>query len=265
MHNAGCVEEPQRSVGLPPATSPEPLDNLVVSHMLQLPRLTADQIAQSVLEARFDRIYAIYYLLIDKLVARRKESAAAAQMSPSTASFAASRARKTSITTGVVVRDEVSPTFLPPEDRLSPLTNVSFDAPLGGVIGTVDPQIEVTLDLMETSPPATAATSTTATATTVDFLFPNYGQSSATTSTNTRRHTVGPGDVAHEQALQPVQPMYFRPDHQIPNIPTNLPTLQNQPLNLLTIKDQHLLKPPTVMGGNSKYYMATGTLQFLAI
>lgn len=69
---------------------------------------------------------------------------------------------------------------------------------------------------------------------------------------------MGPGDVAHEQALQDpnVVPISFKcaPPNQIeksgPYPPINLPMLQNQPLHHLTIKDQHLLKPPLVMGAS---------------
>lgn len=69
---------------------------------------------------------------------------------------------------------------------------------------------------------------------------------------NTRRHTVGPGDVAHEQAfVNPVTPSAFKFGVECgTNIPVNLPMLQNQPLHNFTIKDQHLLKPPTVMGAS---------------
>jgi serine/threonine-protein kinase SIK3 len=72
-----------------------------------------------------------------------------------------------------------------------------------------------------------------------------------------RRHTVGPGDVAHEQALgNPAAMVNFKFDGTAtsamgPNqIPMNLPMLQNQPLNTFTVKDQHLLKPPIVMGAS---------------
>jgi serine/threonine-protein kinase SIK3 len=51
------------------------LDTIVMTHMLQLPGLTADMILQSVRENRFDNIYAIYYLLVDKLAQKRKEQA----------------------------------------------------------------------------------------------------------------------------------------------------------------------------------------------
>lgn len=52
---------------------PVTLDTTVMNHMLQLPGLTADMIAQSVHENRFDHIYAIYYLLVDKLNQKRKD------------------------------------------------------------------------------------------------------------------------------------------------------------------------------------------------
>lgn len=71
---------------------------------------------------------------------------------------------------------------------------------------------------------------------------------------NIRRHTVGPGDVAHEQALgNPANVINFKFDGAAmgPNqIPINLPMLQNQPINTFTVKDQHLLKPPMVMGAS---------------
>ncbi|XP_017484495.1 PREDICTED: serine/threonine-protein kinase SIK2-like [Rhagoletis zephyria] len=49
------------------------LDTEIMKNMLQLPGLTADMIAESVHNHRFDNIYAIYYLLADKLQQRRRE------------------------------------------------------------------------------------------------------------------------------------------------------------------------------------------------
>lgn len=49
------------------------LNTVVINHMLQIPGLTADLVAQSVHETRFDHIYAIYHLLCDKLEEKRKE------------------------------------------------------------------------------------------------------------------------------------------------------------------------------------------------
>lgn len=66
--------------------------------------------------------------------------------------------------------------------------------------------------------------------------------------------------MAHEQALANpnVPPIDFKcapqcstdPAQVTPYYPMNLPMLQNQPLHNLTIKDQHLLKPPVVMGAS---------------
>lgn len=81
-------------------------------------------------------------------------------------------------------------------------------------------------------------------------------QTGNTTTGNTRRHTIGPGDVIHEQALaNPTVPINFKfgPENG-PHLPINLPMLQNQPLHNFTIKNQHLLKPPTVMEA-SKYLL----------
>lgn len=83
-----------------------------------------------------------------------------------------------------------------------------------------------------------------------------------------RRHTVGPGDVAHEQALgNPVTMVNFKFDGTTttamgPNqnqIPMNLPMLENQPLNTFTVKDQHLLKPPIVMGASELHFYPLST------
>lgn len=53
--------------------SPGNLDSIVVNHMLQLPNLTFDEIAESVHQNTFNHIYAIYNLLVDKLQAKRNE------------------------------------------------------------------------------------------------------------------------------------------------------------------------------------------------
>lgn len=149
---------------------------------------------------------------------------------------------------------------VPPDaiERLSPLTNIGamFDSTSSqdpSVEG--DKMIDFEMDISPTvaKPPPGG---------TQDLLFPSYGTSNGG---SIRRHTVGPGDVAHEQALaNPTAPINFKlgPDHQTQNIPTNLPMLENQPLNLLTIKDQHLLKPPMVMGAST---FTTYSLRFFKI
>ncbi|XP_058458349.1 uncharacterized protein LOC131434981 isoform X1 [Malaya genurostris] len=215
------------------------LDTVVMTHMLQLPGLTADMIAQSVHENRFDHIYAIYYLLVDKLKQKRKEK----NRLQHHASLAYSRSRKTSITTGVVDRTEVIKNDS--LERLSPLT--STGSPILNMstsLGTTDELEKYELE----------SANVVRTPESTDHLFPPI---CSNTSANTRRHTVGPGDVAHEQALaNPNVPINFKvgtAEQQTPtqNVPINIPMLQNQPVHNLTIKDQHLLKPPTVMGASA--------------
>ncbi|XP_017013874.3 uncharacterized protein Sik3 isoform X1 [Drosophila takahashii] len=247
------------------ADSPPQLDSVVMTHMLQLPGLTADMIAQSVHEQRFDNIYAIYNLLQDKLQQKRREN----QRLQHHASLAYSRSRKTSITTGVVDRSElVKQESL---DRLSPLSNANASSSALGY-GWSDVAVDLEkygdfeLECLARSnePPANS-----------QHLSAQAG--GGVNGANTRRHTVGPGDVAHEQALANphVPPIDFKcpPQGSDPYYPVNLPMLQNQPLQNLTIKDQHLLKPPVVMGASSFgrrasdgganlhiYYPATGTV-----
>lgn len=82
-----------------------------------------------------------------------------------------------------------------------------------------------------------------------------------------RRHTVGPGDTSYQPpALYSFNcPSGFAPSQLLPilqcnnvllphtNLPLNLPLVQNQPPQNFQIKDQHLLKPPTVMGATSSF------------
>lgn len=83
----------------------------------------------------------------------------------------------------------------------------------------------------------------------------------------TRRHTVGPGDTAHQPANAAYTcgyPMGYAQLHLLPNLQLNadpqllphtnlalnLPLVQNQPPQNFQIKDQHLLKPPSAMGAS---------------
>ncbi|XP_065366663.1 uncharacterized protein Sik3 isoform X2 [Calliphora vicina] len=227
-------------------TSVPNLDSVVMSHMLQLSGLTADKIAQSVHEHRFDNIYAIYYLLYDKLQQKRREYQKINQH--------ANRARsRTSITTGVVDRSE--PLHQDTLDRLSPLSNTGvtqtgMDYMWSDVSVNLEKYSDIDLDCLQRQSENCNQ----------NQLCTNY-PSVSHVSGNTRRHTVGPGDVAHEQALQDsnVVPLDFKNEprnnqQQSGNHPPiNLPMLQNQPLHYLTIKDQHLLKPPLVMGATGSF------------
>ncbi|XP_069964879.1 uncharacterized protein Sik3 isoform X3 [Bactrocera oleae] len=217
------------------------LDTEIMRNMLQLPGLTADMIAESVHNQRFDNIYAIYNLLADKLQQKRREHHRMQHQA------AYSRLRKTSITTGVVDRSE--PIKQESIDRLSPLTNTNA---LQGGLGFQ--WTDVSVDLEKFGEFELECVARPNEPQNQNHLCANAGGNGG----NTRRHTVGPGDVAHEQALANpnVPPINFKcpPENKNdtgPYLPMNLPMLQNQPLHNLTIKDQHLLKPPIVMGASS--------------
>ncbi|XP_076234918.1 serine/threonine-protein kinase SIK3 isoform X1 [Calliopsis andreniformis] len=88
----------------------------------------------------------------------------------------------------------------------------------------------------------------------------------------TRRHTVGPGDTAHQPPtsypynynhtsgdpalrLLPILQCNNTDPQVLPhtNLPLNLPLVQHQPPQNFQIKDQHLLKPPPVMGATGGF------------
>ncbi|XP_067631675.1 uncharacterized protein Sik3 isoform X2 [Eurosta solidaginis] len=216
------------------------LDSEIMRNMLELPELTADMIAESVHNHRFDNIYAIYNLLADKLQQKRREQHRMLHQ--------ATRLRKTSITTGVVDRSDRVPQEAA---RLSPLTNTNN---LQSSLGFQWTDASVDLEKFGEFELECLARPNEPQNQTQSHLCGNAHSNSG----NTRRHTVGPGDVAHEQALANpnVPPINFKTtpeqkDEAGTYLPMNLPMLQNQPLHNLTIKDQHLLKPPMVMGASS--------------
>lgn len=158
-----------------------------------------------------------------------------------------SRSRKTSITTGIV--DRSSETVKQEAiDRLSPLTSTITSQfgiqPVGADFEKFTLDIDGDTNVLHQVHSQTSADSSM--------------QLSVAANGTIRRHTVGPGDVAHEQALgHSANMVNFKFDGTTTmvmgmnqQIPINLPMLQNQPLNSFTVKDQHLLKPPMVMGAS---------------
>ncbi|XP_068081094.1 serine/threonine-protein kinase SIK3 isoform X2 [Anabrus simplex] len=219
-----------------PIDTPLPLNSLVVEHMLQLPGLDQDMIIKSVQADSFNHISAIYHLLVDKLEKRD------VVRNPSQNSLPLQSAqRKASITTGVVDRSPVNETET--EQSGSPLVSMPAipavylleeDSQQLEKFGDMDMQMEAEFE--EAQRQASGNTGV------VDRCL------------TTRRHTVGPGDTAHEQVLEA---HYIKLDgtgalNILPNtnLPQNLPLVQHQPPQNFTIKDQHLLKPPTVMGAS---------------
>ncbi|XP_055309782.1 uncharacterized protein LOC129573368 isoform X2 [Sitodiplosis mosellana] len=219
------------------------LDSIVVNHMLQLPNLTFDEIAESVHQNTFNHIYAIYNLLVDKLQAKRNEQ----QRLQHHASLGYTKSRKASITTGVVERTEA----LKNEalDRLSPLSNSANTFVTFPGISDSNHELEKFVDMdIDTQHQVVTPEFNSTGGMTYSHLGTNM------TSGSTRRHTVGPGDVEHEQALAnpAAVPINFKfGTDNAPRLPVNLPMMQNQPLHNFTIKNQHLLKLPTVMEASS--------------
>lgn len=54
-----------------------------------------------------------------------------------------------------------------------------------------------------------------------------------------------------------LQPLNILPNT---NLPMNIPLVQHQPPQNFSIKDQHLLKPPTVMGASKYIYKPVFTM-----
>nr|CAD7259117.1 unnamed protein product [Timema shepardi] len=190
---------------------------------------------QSVQLQSFDHISAIYHLLVDKLKSNEKGTDA---VTPTcNMSFFPSQ-RKTSITTGVVDRSLTSESNIEQIDfplvslPAIPAIYLLNDSQFLEKFGDADMQLE--LESEELQHKSNGANS---------GVFDKYHTA--------RRHTVGPGDSAHEQVLEAHYiKMEGRQLNILPNtnLPLNLPKVQHQPPQNFTVKDQHLLKPPPVMG-----------------
>ncbi|CAB3372690.1 Hypothetical predicted protein [Cloeon dipterum] len=220
----------------------KPLNSLVIEHMLQLPGLTSDLIIQSVKQKNFDHISAIYHLLVDKLDRQQHQLLMRQQTSLSSLSAAISPQpqpqRKASITTGIVDR---SPASEDDSSGGSPL--VSMPQIPASLLLNDSQLLEKFTDIAEADPANIANIQTQSV---------NHGDKYLAV----RRHTVGPGDTAHEHVLEAHLKLGGMENICPPtlsmlpntNLPQNLPLVQNQSPQNFSIKDQHLLKPPSVMG-----------------
>lgn len=190
------------------------INQTVVDHMLRLPALNKDMIIEAVKGNKFDHISAIYHLFVDKLEGRISNSPVP---SSTNSLLPQQQTRRASITTGVVER-------LTPEMETMPAVHLMQDPILEKFGEVAEGEVEERQD----------------------------GQNGDKYHVTMRRHTVGPGDPTHEQVLEAHymkggtgQPLNIFPDT---NLPQNIPLVQYQPPHNFTIKDQHLLKPPPVMG-----------------
>lgn len=206
------------------------LNNVVIEHMLQLPGLDKDMIVKSVTENSFDHISAIYQLLVDKLEKRTKSQCIISN------NVLPQHTRRASITTGVVER------VSEPESPVSLLVTMPTVTAMHLMQDSLQLEKFGDADSAESEKEEPCNTSCVA-----SNLVGDRSQYHVTT----RRHTVGPGDSTHEQVLeahymkQGGQQLNILPNT---NLPQNIPLVQYQPPHNFTIKDQHLLKPPPVLG-----------------
>ncbi|PSN34704.1 hypothetical protein C0J52_19023 [Blattella germanica] len=217
--------------------APKPVNNFVLEHMLQQTGLEKEVVLKSVHSNSFGNISAIYHLLVDKL--EKQELKRSTQNSGSIPMVATQR--KASITTGVVDRSPVSD--LESDQAGSPLVSLPAipivhllnDSQLLEKFGDVDMQMEAENEELQRRSSG------------------GGGGGIGDKYLTARRHTVGPGDTAHEQVLEAHyikldgvgQPLDILPNT---NLPLNLPLVQHQPPQNFSVKDQHLLKPPPVLG-----------------
>ncbi|XP_054260207.1 serine/threonine-protein kinase SIK3-like isoform X2 [Macrosteles quadrilineatus] len=224
MSQVEHTEEPLREDRDSPS-----LNNVVIEHMLQLPGLDKDMIVKSLAENSFDHLSAIYHLLVDKIERRSRSSfGVIANSAP-----IHQQLRRASITTGVVERVNEA-------DTNSPLL-MSMPTMPAMLLMQDSLQLEKFKDVESVDTEGYEENS--------KVKYEDKSQSHY--HVTMRRHTVGPGDCTHEQVLEA---HYMKQGgHQLnilpnTNLPQNIPLVQYQPPHNFTIKDQHLLKPPPVLG-----------------
>ncbi|KAI5640077.1 protein kinase domain-containing protein [Phthorimaea operculella] len=222
----------------------------VIQHMLTLPGLTRDQIMQSVSEARFDHISAIYHLLTDKLQHRHSLQ--------HRDSLDSTTGQPLDLTSTKSLEDEQMDAEDCTQDVL-----VSIPTDTGDYLNDTGDNLE---KFGDTELPSSAPGQ--------ENLRPPSSPPAA------RRHTVGPGDCRHSQGgdlggcaasadlRAAAAPLYVSAHFNGCSVPgtqtgapaeltpalaaTNLAALrsvQHQPPRIFSVKDHHLLKPPPAMQG----------------
>ncbi|GBM42605.1 Serine/threonine-protein kinase SIK3 [Araneus ventricosus] len=218
----------------------EPVCEVVIDYMLQLPAFKREDIVCSVKENKFDQYSAMYHLLLEKIKTHQRMS-----LIPQNLPVASQPQRKASITTGVVEKS-------PPTESTTESEQPAIPKPMFSPI----PIVQLVNENLEKFG---------------DVELESDEEERHTESTQSqyhvvRRHTVGPdnadapeagavggdlfltrGGAHYGPTLHPAQAL---PLSALPhtNLPQNLPLVQNQPPQVFCVKDQHLLKPPQVLG-----------------
>ncbi|XP_035206151.1 serine/threonine-protein kinase SIK3-like isoform X2 [Stegodyphus dumicola] len=217
----------------------EPLCEVVIDYMLQLPAFKREDIVSSVKENKFDQYSAMYHLLLEKIKTHQRMA-----LLPQNLPVASQPQRKASITTGVV---EKSPPAEPATESEQPAVKPMF-SPIP-IVQLVTENLEKFGDVELESDEEDKR---------IETAQSQYHV--------VRRHTVGPdnadapegGAVGGDLFLPRGGPYYgptLHPATALPlsalphtNLPQNLPLVQNQNPQIFCVKDQHLLKPPQVLG-----------------
>ncbi|KAL0809447.1 hypothetical protein ABMA28_011625 [Loxostege sticticalis] len=218
------------------------MHDTVVAHMLNVPSLTQEHVYQSVREERFDHIYAIYHLLMDKL----QQRTSARNSLQHRDSLDSTTGQPLDLTSCKNPEDEQMDAEESTQECLVSIPCVNVDY--------LTERADSLEKFGDGSTPVAEETST---------------QQQTTEPHATRRHTVGPGDCRHAQGgelgvcgaasadLRP-GPLYVSAhfNQQAPanvsllpntNLCGKLPAVQHQPPRYFSVKDQHLLKPPHAM------------------
>ncbi|KAL0858936.1 hypothetical protein ABMA27_011360, partial [Loxostege sticticalis] len=223
------------------------MHDTVVAHMLNVPSLTQEHVYQSVREERFDHIYAIYHLLMDKL----QQRTSARNSLQHRDSLDSTTGQPLDLTSCKNPEDEQMDAEESTQECLVSIPCVNVDY--------LTERADSLEKFGDGSTPVAEETST---------------QQQTTEPHATRRHTVGPGDCRHAQQCCPQGgelgvcgaasadlrpgPLYVSAhfNQQAPanvsllpntNLCGKLPAVQHQPPRYFSVKDQHLLKPPHAM------------------
>ncbi|XP_042905921.1 serine/threonine-protein kinase SIK3 isoform X2 [Parasteatoda tepidariorum] len=217
----------------------EPVCEVVIDYMLQLPAFKREDIVSSVKETKFDQYSAMYQLLLEKIKQHQRMA-----LLPQNLPVSAQPQRKASITTGVV---EKSPPAEVSVENDQPATPKPMFSPIPIVqLVTENENLEKFGDVELESDEDD-----------------KQNENAHSQYHVVRRHTVGPdnadapdpGAVGFLPRGAPYYGPTLHPGTALPvsalphtNLPQNLPLVQNQNPQMFCVKDQHLLKPPQVLG-----------------
>ncbi|XP_027851338.2 serine/threonine-protein kinase SIK3-like [Aphis gossypii] len=195
------------------------MNTAVIELMLQLPGLDKDMIVNSVQQKKFDHVSAIYHLLVDKLDTTVNQSNTTNQ----------SLVNETNIDGSVNINSNLIENL--------PLYSMSLYGQDGSIYDSQQLEKYGDVDIGESA---------------------SSNKTQDSHPVTTRRHTVGPGNGLMTQVMESHYITHLQTGRNVnvlpnTNLPLNIPLVEFQSPKNFTIKDQHLLKPPQVMGANNNF------------